>query len=259
MLSIYSQGNSRIHRLNPLTKLTAALLLIAAAYLLPGLFTPLALFGVLVLLAYAAGVAGPFLWTALKALLPITFSLFLIQGVLFPPAGATPFRLGPLTLTYEGLAFAFLTSSRLLTLSAAMLLLLRTTPTGDLVQSLVERGLPRNIGYVLLAALQIAPDMSARATAILEAQRSRGLETEGTVRRLRALPALVGPLIVGALVDTEERAMALESRAFMAQGPKTTLRDIPDTQGEHWARTLMLLALLGLIGWSIYRALGPGA
>jgi energy-coupling factor transport system permease protein len=255
MLSIYAQGTSRIHRLNPLTKLTAALLLIAAAYALPGLLTPLALFGLLVLLAYAAGVAGPFLWTALKALLPVTFSLFLIQGVLFPPAGATPFQLGPLMLTYEGLAFAFLTSSRLLTLSAAMLLLLRTTPTGDLVQSLVEKGLPRSIGYVLLAALQIAPDMSARATAILEAQRSRGLETEGTFRRLRALPALVGPLVVGALVDTEERAMALESRAFMAAGPKTTLRDIPDTPAEHVARTLMLLALAALVIWRAASAL----
>jgi energy-coupling factor transport system permease protein len=253
MLSIYAQGTSAIHRLNPLTKLSSALLLIAMTYLLPGLLTPLAIFGVLVALAYAAGVGGPFLWTALKALLPIAFSLFLIQGILFPPADATPFQLGPLTLTYEGLAFAFLTSTRLLTLSAAMLLLLRTTPPGDLVQALVERGLPRSVGYVLLAALQIAPDMSARANAILEAQRSRGLETEGTFRRLRSLPALVGPLIVGALVDSEERAMALESRAFMARGPKTTLRDIPDTSAEHLARTLLLLGLVALVGWSIYR------
>jgi energy-coupling factor transport system permease protein len=254
MLSIYAQGTSRIHRLHPLTKLSAALLVIVAAYLLPGLFTPLALFGLLVLLAYAAGVAGPFLWTAVKALLPITFSLFLIQGILFPPPDATPFQAGPLTLTYEGLAFAFLVATRLLTLSAAMLLLLRTTAPGDLVQALVERGLPRSIGYLLLSALQIAPDMTMRAGAILEAQRSRGLETEGTLRRLRSLPALVGPLIVGALVDTEERAMALESRAFLAQGPKTTLRDLPDSAAQGVARTLLLLAIAALIGWTIYQA-----
>jgi energy-coupling factor transport system permease protein len=259
MLSIYAASTSRIHRLHPLTKLAAALLVIGAAYLLPGVFTPLALFGLLVVLAYAAGVAGPFLWTAVKALLPITFSLFLIQGILFPPPGATPFQVGALTLTYEGLAFAFVTATRLLTLSAAMLLLLRTTAPGDLVQSLVERGLPRSIGYVLLAALQIAPDMSMRATAILEAQRSRGLETEGTIRRLRSLPALVGPLIVGALVDSEERAMSLESRAFMAAGPKTTLRDIPDTAAQRVARALLLLTLVALVGWTIYRAVTAGS
>jgi energy-coupling factor transport system permease protein len=259
MLSIYDSSTSRIHRLHPVTKLTAALLVIAAAYLLPGVFTPLALFGLLVLLAYAAGVAGPFLWTAVKALLPITFSLFLIQGILFPPPGATPFQLGPLSLTVEGLELAFVTSSRLLTLSAAILLLLRTTAPGDLVQALVERGLPRSIGYIILASLQIAPDMSMRATAILEAQRSRGLETEGTIRRLRSLPALVGPLIVGALVDTEERAMALESRAFMAAGPKTTLRDIPDTAAQRVARALLLLTLVALVGWTIYRAVTAGS
>jgi hypothetical protein len=54
---------------------------------------------------------------------------------------------------------------------------------------------------------------------------------------------------VGALVDTEERAMALESRAFMAEGPKTTLRDIPDTPADHWGRTLLLLLLLALVIW----------
>lgn len=251
MFSIYAQGGSPLHRLNPQTKLCIAALLIAGVYLLPGLFTPFAICLLVIALAYAAGIGMPFLWTSLKALLPISFSLFLIQGILFPPPDATPFQFGPLTLTYEGLQFAFLTATRLFALSATMLLLLRITAPSDLVDSLVARGLPRSIGYVLLTTLQIAPDMSARANAVLEAQRSRGLETEGALQRLRALPALVGPLIIGALADVEERAMAIESRAFLDPGPKTTLRDIPDRRIEHLARTVILLLLAALIIWRV--------
>jgi len=115
------------------------------------------------------------------------------------------------------------------------------------VFALTERGMPRSIGYILLVTLQIAPDMISRATAIMEAQRSRGLETQGGLRRVRALVPLVGPLVVGALVDVEERAMAIESRAYTAPGPKTSLRELVDTTGQRITRWLMLLGIAALI------------
>jgi energy-coupling factor transport system permease protein len=247
MQSIYSPGDSPLHRLHPLTKLVATVLIVVAAYTLPGLLSPFTLFFVVLLLAYTGGIMGSFLRPVLLGLLPIVISLFVIQGILFPPPGATPLPIGPITLTREGLALAFLISTRLLTFTSAILLLLRTTHPADLVFALTERGLPRSIGYILLVTLQIAPDMISRATAILEAQRSRGLETQGGLRRVRALVPLVGPLVVGALVDVEERAMAIESRAYTAPGPKTSLRELVDTTGQRIARWLLLLSMAGLI------------
>jgi energy-coupling factor transport system permease protein len=247
MRSVYTPGASFLHVLHPLTKLMAVALIVVAAYLLPGLLSPLALFFVVLLLVYFSGVTASFVRPVLLGLLPVVVSLFVIQGILFPPQGATPLPLGPVTLTREGLAFAFLISTRLLTFTSAILLMLRTTHPADLVFALTERGLPRSIGYILLVTLQIAPDMIGRATAILEAQRSRGLETPGGVRRLRAIVPLVGPLVVGALLDVEERAMALESRAYTTKGPKSSLRQLVDTQGQRIARLLMLLALAALI------------
>ena len=247
MQSIYSPGDSPLHRLHPLTKLAATALIVAAAYLLPGLLSPLALFLVVLLLAYIGGIMGSFLRPVLLGLLPIVVSLFVIQGILFPPPGATPLQLGPITLTREGLALAFLISTRLLTFTSAILLLLRTTHPADLVFALTERGMPRSIGYILLVTLQIAPDMISRATAIMEAQRSRGLETQGGLRPVRALVPLVGPLVVGALVDVEERAMAIESRAYTAPGPKTSLRELVDTTSQRITRWLMLLGIVALI------------
>ncbi len=243
MQPIYAPG--------PLTKVVGAALVIVAIYLLPWLLAPLALFGMLLMLAALSGVADRFLRTALRVLLPITISLFVIQGILFPPPGSTPISLGPINLPLEGLEFAFLTSTRLLAFTGTFLLLLQTTHPADLVFALTERGLPRSIGYILLVSLQIVPDMSARTTAILEAQRSRGLETQGGLRRVRAIVPLVGPLVVGALVDVEERAMALESRAYTAPGLKSSLRQLVDSTGQRVARLLMLLTTVALIAGRI--------
>ncbi len=247
MQTVFHSAEGPLHRLHPLTKLSVTVLIVLAAYLLPGSFTPLILFLVVLLLAIIGRSAGWLIRTISIAMLPIVLSIFLIQGVFFPPANATPLALGPLMLTVEGLRLAFVLSTRLLTFSAAILLLLRTTHPADLVAALTERGLPRSIGYILLVSLQIAPDMIARAGAIQDAQRSRGMEIDGIFNRLRALPALVGPLIVGALADSEERAMALESRAFLAPGPKTSWRQLQDSSAQNILRLLLLLAIVGLI------------
>jgi energy-coupling factor transporter transmembrane protein EcfT len=95
--------------------------------------------------------------------------------------------------------------------------------------------------------------MSARASAILETQQSRGLETRGLLRRALALPALVGPLVIGALVDVEERAMTLESRAYNRIGPKTSLRQLVDTGRQQLARWVILVLIVVLIAWRIAR------
>ncbi len=247
MQSIYAPGASLLHRLHPLTKLVAAGLILAATYTLPWLLAPLGLLVLVLLLAASAGTAGWLARTVALLLAPVVLSLLLIQGILIPPPGATPLEIGPLTLTREGPLFAFVLSTRLLVLSSTVLLVLRTTHPADLIFALTERGLPQSVGYILLVSLQLVPDMSARATAILESQRSRGLETSGVLRRARALVPLIGPLVVGALVDVEARAMALESRAFLVKTPKTALRDLRDRPGERVARWMMGLALLALV------------
>src|SRR5262245_11063657 len=107
MQPIYVPGTSLLHRLHPLTKLMAMALVIVAIYLLPWLLAPIALFGLLLALARLSGVADRFLRASLRVLLPLTISLFIIQGILFPPPGSTPLVIGPVVLPLEGLAFAF--------------------------------------------------------------------------------------------------------------------------------------------------------
>jgi energy-coupling factor transport system permease protein len=90
--------------------------------------------------------------------------------------------------------------------------------------------------------------MRNKANTIIDAQRSRGLETQGSLRRrFGALLPLVGPLVFGSLVDVEERAIALEARAFKANRTKTSLLQIPDSSAQNIFRlSLIVLTLLAI-------------
>ncbi len=68
---------------------------------------------------------------------------------------------------------------------------------------------------------------------------------------------LIQPLLLGSIVDIEERAIALEVRAFGRPGPKTSLLVLHDTGGQRLLRWLLILAALAVIGWRLYLWLAP--
>lgn len=249
MLTYYIPRDSGLHALNPITKLVLAAASLAAAFLLPWSAAPWVVFGLfLVPLSLWGKVGRAFLRTSIGLTLPFAISLFLIQG-LFWPGGHALLPLGPLSVKAEGIAFAFLFTSRILVIIAAFLILLISTHPGQLLMALIERGLPSSMAYVVAASLQLLPQFQAKANAILNAQRARGLETEGRLAtRLRALVPLIGPLILGSLVDVEERAIAMEARGFSIPGPKTSLIEIRDSKIQGALRRgLVGLVLLILV------------
>jgi energy-coupling factor transport system permease protein len=90
---------------------------------------------------------------------------------------------------------------------------------------------------------------------VIDAQRCRGVATgkgTGVRGRLRALPALAGPLIVGLVTESEERALALDARAFEPRAARTSLAPIADPGAERWARRVIWLALAALIAWRLW-------
>ncbi|OGO11470.1 MAG: hypothetical protein A2Y93_09240 [Chloroflexi bacterium RBG_13_68_17] len=246
--TLFIERPSGLHALNPLTKLTLALGAVVAAAALETLPSVLAVYLlVLVPLAAWAQILPRFLRTCVRVVWPFALSLFPIQG-LFAEGTHILFSLGPFSLKAEGLRIAaFLTVRLLVGLGAATLLMLTTRPD-HLMQSLVQRGFPGQLAYIVVTALQIIPGFQARAQAILDSQRSRGLETEGgPVRRIRALAPLVSPLLLGSLMDLEERAIALEARAFNHPGTKTSLTELHDGRAEPAVRMLLLVLILGIV------------
>jgi energy-coupling factor transport system permease protein len=246
--TLYIDHDRGLQRLHPLTKLVISLFLIVLAIVLPSMWSGYLVFLLLVVpLALWGGILRP-LWSALwKIVLPFAISMFVIQG-LFWTGGTPVVELGPLSLKAEGLVFATTITGRLLAIMGTFLLFSLGTPPDDLMISLEERGVPNSVTYIILSTIQLVPGLQARSVKIRDAQHARGLETEGSIMlRMRAIAPLVEPLVLGSIIDVDERAIALEARAFSSDTPKTFFRTVPDTRGEQIFRWLLLIASILLI------------
>lgn len=242
----------RLYPLNPLTKLSVSLAFILLAFLLPSPLVSLGLFCLAIFpLSLWGGIALPMLNACLRLAAPAAGVLFFVQGLFYPGGQTAALRAGPLVFWQEGLAYAGLISARLLVMVSSFSILLGTTPPAKLTMALQQAGLPASFAYVLAAALQLLPEARQRALAILRAQRARGLRVSGSLpARARAVLPLVVPMISSTLVMAEERAAALELRAFRSGVKPTTYYEIEDAGVERAVRWLCGLLVLAA---GIYR------
>lgn len=244
--------SNRYDALHPLTKLTWAFTLVVCTYNVNSFTGNVLLFTITIITTCVSAKRSTILRLYPLLFIPITLSVILIRGLFLPDVHTSMYELFGLSLSLDALTNASIIVFRYCTLIAALLTVFQTTPISEMTHALAERGLPRSIEYILLMALQIIPDMQARAGAILEAQQSRGLVIRSLASRIRALLPLVGPLVVGALVDVEERAMALELRAFAAPNSPTRMQALVDSRWQHVTRSVLIVAVLVIIGIRIW-------
>jgi energy-coupling factor transport system permease protein len=233
------------HRLNPLTRAVIAAVATIAAFALSGYSAPVVILATLVLPgAIVARVLRRVVWMSLAVSAPIGISVALVS--ILTRAGSTVLvEIGPFEVTLEGIDFAAQVILRLLAMAAALALFGLTTPPRALVADLERRGGSPRLAYAIGAVLDTVPATLERARAVRDAQRARGLDTEGGIlRRARGVLPLVGPVVLGALHDVEGRSLALEARAFGRAGPRRPLWTPADTPAERLVRWLLLAALL---------------
>ncbi len=139
---------------------------------------------------------------------------------------------------------------RITTMVAGFVWLAAVLAPDRLVEAMVARGWSVTVAYVFAATLSAVPLFRARARRIVEAQRCRGLSPRGSVaKRLRALRALALPLLLSALHEVDERALALETRGLRSGARRTPLAPPPDPALERAARwALLLVCIAALVG-----------
>ncbi|MBN1923465.1 MAG: energy-coupling factor transporter transmembrane protein EcfT [Nanoarchaeota archaeon] len=176
--------------------------------------------------------------------------LFFIQGFFHPYATEKlidlPFGF---TLWKDGLLYAAYIAARIFVMMVFGYWFVLTTHPGDLVSSLSRIGLPHALGYIILTTLQIIPRFRTQMQTIIDAQRSRGLETQGNlIQRLKSFVPLLGPLFMGSVQQAVEKSMALEARAFSAKGEKTSYRQATIKTKD---KVIMVITVLFSISWEV--------
>ena len=246
----YRAGASWLHRRNPTTKLLALFWIILATFLLP----PASLVVIAAAIGAAAATASLLrpLLRSLRIPLVLLASIVVVNALFFPEGRDVLFAFGPVAVTREGLTFGLVSAGRIGIIFLASLLFLFTTLADDLLEALVARGVSSRLAFVVLSAVQMVPRLQARAYAILDAQQARGLPIAGSLRtRVRALVPLIGPILLGSLIDVRERTLALEARSFGARPRRTAYRIVADPPVDRWLRVGVIVGLVAVIAVAV--------
>ena len=184
----------------------------------------------------------------------IILTVVIIQGVFNQKNSSVLFSLGPVHFYREGLLYAARIGLNILNMLLAFAVLVLTTKPSELVEELEKKGFSPRFGYIINSVFQIIPEMVGTMHTISDAQRSRGMETEGKLSvRIRAFLPLISPVVMSALTSTRERAVALEVRGFGAGCRKTYLYTHPYSRQDKLLKVLslsaLLLSILGRIGF----------
>lgn len=234
-------------RLDPLTRLVVSVGTLVAAILLDGLgcLMLLALIAV-VLPAAIAGVLRRVLGTAILLALPLAISVVIVN-VLFSVGGTVVAEVGPLAITQSGIALAMTVAARVMTMAGAVVLFYVTTTPSRLAASLRFHGVSARAAFVIHNGVAMIPRLAERASEVREAQRARGLDTEGHLwRRARGIVALAVPTVLGAVAEVETRTLALETRGFSRPGRPTAMWEPNDGPVQRLARWAIAVALVAL-------------
>lgn len=142
--------------------------------------------------------------------------------------------------------------------SGAILVYFNTTEMRDLMYNLERRGVGHETSYIMLSSMQSVIDLRKSANTILESQQCRGIETQGNMFvRIKAFFPVLAPVMLSAMSGTEEKAIAMDARAFSHKGQHTFLRELKMAgTGEKILVALSVLYLVGCIVFKILKATG---
>lgn len=215
--------DTAIERMNPMTKIWAIFSLGLGTLIFPGSWLGLAVIIGLFVTACLAGILKEFAKIMFGFGIPVAVMLMFIQGCYHPGNVTFIADLGFAKVGLEGIRYALKIISTLLVFLGSFYIMNKTTYPGKLVAALIESGMPPKAGYLVLASLNVVPQMQRRMAVIREAQEARGVETGGgIIARIKSFIPLLGPVIMSSLTDAQERGMTLETRGFGIAGVKPT-------------------------------------
>lgn len=250
-ISLYVDKDSFLTRLHPFAKLVYIL----AAISVPLIGGALWMFGLFLLISLSLLTSGGILKKVFPLIafsFTILITIFLIHGLFNKENATLLFQIGGLYFYREGLLYACRIGLNILNMLLAFAAFVLTTKPADLVDDLEQAGFSPRFGYMITSVFQIIPQMMGTMNTILDAQRSRGMETEGSLfTRAKAFIPLISPVVSSSLINTRERAIALEVRGFGSKNKKTFLKEHRFLGSDKGFMLIMTLLIAASAVWRI--------
>lgn len=213
--------------LNPLTKLNICLVVGLSAFFVGDYRYG---FGIVILLFVIAAFAK-----CLKSYIKVYWKVMLMFGVFlfaikaaFAPGENIIWQKWGIHISVESIQSALVLTSGVLAFCGAVIMFSQTTQWSDLTYALEQKGVSHMASFVILSSFQTISDLGVNAHVIMDSQKARGIETEGSlIKRVKAYIPVMGPLVLNAISSVEEKSIAMDARAFSAPGKHTALVELP--------------------------------
>ena len=232
-LGQYFPGNSRVHRLDPRTKLIVLVAYIVALFMAKS-WVSYAL--CLAFLGISIAVSKIPLKSIVKGMKPLVVILIFtgILNLFFTEGETVLVSFWVITLTLEGVVRAIFMVSRILMLISATFLLTYTTSPIALTDGLeallkplkVFRVPVHELSMMMCIALRFIPTLIEETDKIMCAQKARGadFETGSLMQRVNALVPILVPLFISAFRRADELATAMECRCYQGGEGRTKMK-----------------------------------
>ena len=241
--------NSRIGRLYPTTKFIIMLLVVMISIFTDGYALQYLFFPIFLVISCMAGTGKQFLGTFLKSVFIIVIFIFVIQVFIITNDDQVPIW-AFIHFSQMGLDTSLVMTSKIVAISSAIMCFFQVTKVKDIIYALEKAGVPRKVTFLIASTIQLIPQMTSLQRTIADAQKSRGIETEGgLLTRIRAFVPMLGPLVLSSIQQTEERVLALESRAFSAKDKKTSIYYLDKSILNKILELMSVAAIIVYIVW----------
>ena len=225
---------SLVSKFDPRVKVLFVLLFTILVFVIDSLPVAAGLFLLFLLLRIAAKIPLGSMKSIFLLTLLVTFMILMqilfgpgenyILKPLFPPS--FPVLGGMGSLKWDGLVLGLMIGCRLAALMLLLPLLTQTTSPGQIAAGLAGFRINYRAAFILSTAFNLIPLFEAEGRAIMDAQKLRGTRSfeEGSfIRKMKAYPTLVVPLVLGAMRKAQSASVAMDSRAFGVYKTRTWL------------------------------------
>jgi energy-coupling factor transport system permease protein len=127
----------------------------------------------------------------------------------------------------EGFLYGLSVIFKTLTLVMIVPLAIFTTELNNMIVGMVRARVPYKLVFIFSSTLRFFPLLFEEIQTIIEAQRLRGLAVEqmGPIKRVRVYARVAVPLILGAMVKSQQLEVVLQSKGFTGSSDRTFLNE----------------------------------
>ncbi|MCR4591485.1 MAG: energy-coupling factor transporter transmembrane protein EcfT [Lachnospiraceae bacterium] len=259
-LGQYYSAESKIHGLDPRTKLTGTFIFIISLFLFRSIATTLVATLFLVFVIAMSQVPLKFMLRGMKGivfilLITVLFNLFLTPGI-------PVFRFYGIVISDEGIKVAVFTAIRLIYLIVGSSIMTLTTTPNNLTDGLEALMNPlkvfkvpvHEVAMMMSIALRFIPILMEETDKIMKAQEARGADFESgnVIQRAKSLVPVLVPLFVSAFRRANDLAMAMEARCYHGGEGRTKMKPLIYKKDDYMAYVILFLYIVIILAAGIF-------